>query len=231
MRSVAAFIAVAVAAVGACGDDPASSGGGAYVYSTTLKTGIATFYAADGSGSCSYDASPDDLDVVALDPDEYAASAACGACIHVTGPKGEVTVRVTDSCPGCENGHLDLSREAFAKIADPKAGRVSISYQSMPCEVDGNVVYHFKDGSSKYWTAIQVRNHRIPVAKLAYRKNGAYVDMKRANYNYFVASDGVGDQPSGLAVRITAVDGQTLEDTLPGKIPSDESVDGSGQFR
>lgn len=235
-RLVVVLASVVVLSV-ACGDDGASgsssgssgSGSGS-LYSTEQKTGIATFYDADGSGNCGFDKSPNDMDVVALNFPEYANSAACGSCIRVKGPSGEVTVRVVDSCPGCNAGHLDLSEQAFQKIAPLEKGRVDISYQTVACNVSGNVAYHFKDGSSKYWTAIQVRNHRLPVAKLAYQRDGAWVDMKREDYNYFVESKGVGDQPSGLRLRVIAADGQVIEDALPGAVPDNETVSGSKQF-
>lgn len=230
--------------VGACGEDDktsssssgssgtsASSGGSSgSLYSTEQKKGIATYYDADGSGNCSFDKSPNDMDVVALDFPEYASSAACGSCIHVKGPSGEVTVRVVDSCPGCNAGHLDLSEQAFAKIAALEKGRVDITYQTVACNVSGNVAFHFKDGSSKFWTAIQVRNHRIPVTKLEYQRDGAYVEMKREDYNYFVETKGVGDQPGGLRLRVTAADGQVIEDSLPGTVPDNQTVNGSKQF-
>ncbi|XP_047948866.1 putative EG45-like domain containing protein 1 [Salvia hispanica] len=38
-----------------------------------------------------------------------------------------VTVKIVDHCPGC-GGTLDLSKEAFATIADPVAGVVNIDY-------------------------------------------------------------------------------------------------------
>lgn len=197
-------------------------------YSTELQKGIATFYDADGSGNCSF-AKTGDLHVVALNFPEYAESAMCGACLEVTGPKGTTKVRVTDSCPPCAKNHLDLSKEAFLEIADEVQGRVSISYRTTPCGASGPIAYHFKDGSSKWWTAIQVRNHRLPVTKLEYQKSGAWVEMKRSDYNYFLEESGVGDTPSGLRVRVTAADGQTLEDTLPG-IEAEATVTGSGQF-
>ncbi|GMJ05395.1 hypothetical protein like AT4G30380 [Hibiscus trionum] len=41
---------------------------------------------------------------------------------------GSVVVRVVDYCPkGCQ-GTIDLSQEAFAKIADPRAGKIKIEY-------------------------------------------------------------------------------------------------------
>ena len=200
--------------------------------SASMREGIATFYDADGSGNCSFDKSPNDLDVVALAMPEYDDSAACGACLQVTGPKGEVTVRVTDSCPGCEGSgvNLDLSAQAFAKIAEPKDGRVKVSYRMVSCASSGNIAYHFKDGSSKWWTAIQVRNHRVPVKSLEYRKDGSWVAMKREHYNYFVESSGVGDQPSGLVMRVTSADGQVVEDTLPGEIQAERTITGTKQF-
>ncbi|OJY15631.1 MAG: hypothetical protein BGO98_23420 [Myxococcales bacterium 68-20] len=218
--------------LGASDTTSAKSGGGRAL-SSSPRQGVATFYDADGSGNCSFDASPGDLDVTAMAMPEYDASASCGGCLLVKGPKGEVTVRVTDSCPGCEGSgiNLDLSAQAFAKIADPKEGRIDVTYQAVACATAGNVAYHFKDGSSKYWTAIQIRNHRVPVAKVEYKKGDAWVAMKRADYNYFIEASGVGDQPNGLSLRVTATDGQVVEDTLAGGVQAEQTVSGTKQFQ
>lgn len=213
------------------GSSPSGRSSSGAPFSTEAKSGLITYYDADGGGSCGFDPSPGDLDVVALNGPEFAGSAACGACIRVTGPKGTVTVRVTDSCPDCDDNHLDLSRQAFAKVADPSAGRVTVSYQSVACDVTGPIAYHIKDGSSTYWTAIQIRNHKLPIAKLEYLKSGAYTEIPRLSYNYFVVESGVGAQPNGLAVRVTAADGQTLEDVLPGTIKADTTTQGKAQFK
>ena len=121
--------------------------------------------------------------------------------------------------------------QAFAKIADPKEGRIDVTYQAVACATAGNVAYHFKDGSSKYWTAIQIRNHRVPVAKVEYKKGDAWVAMKRADYNYFIEASGVGDQPNGLSLRVTATDGQVVEDTLAGGVQAEQTVSGTKQFQ
>lgn len=235
MRRSVGVVSICLLGFLACGDDATSPRGGGSGQAPSAppigdtQSGIATFYAADGTGNCSFDRSAD-LDVAALDTRSYAASAACGSCLRVRGPKGEVTVRVVDSCPDCDSPHVDLSREAFAKIADPAAGRVEVSMQAVPCEVTGNVAYRFKDGSSQYWTAIQVRNHRLPITKLEYRRDGAFVEMKRESYNYFVESAGVGPMLGGLIVRVTASDGQTLTDELP-RIAPEATFEGAAQFR
>src|ERR1035437_9876318 len=129
--------------VAACGSDGvASTPTGPAPAIGQSETGQATYYDATGAGSCSFDASPGDLDVAAMNHVEYANSAVCGACAHVVGPKGDVTVRVVDLCPECAQGALDLSAQAFAKIADPSAGRVPITWQVVACSVQGPIQYH-----------------------------------------------------------------------------------------
>ncbi|MGH7297776.1 MAG: expansin EXLX1 family cellulose-binding protein [Polyangiaceae bacterium] len=203
-----------------------SSGGGA----TTLgqpEQGVATYYAATGDGACGFGPSPGNLDVAAMDQPEWGGSAVCGECVAVTGPKGSVTVRIVDLCPECEAGHLDLSQQAFGQIADLSAGNVPITWQVVSCVVSGNVTYQIKDGSSQYWTAIQVRNSRLPVAKLEWLQSGAWTDVARADYDYFVVASGVG--PGSYQVRITSAQGATLQDTLP-PVQAGALVQGSGQF-
>ncbi len=146
----------------------------------------------------------------------------------MSGPLGSVTVRIVDLCPGCEQGHLDLSMEAFAQIADVAAGRVPITWQVVPCAVAGNVEHRYKEGSSQYWTAIQVRNHRLPVSALEVQLGGARQPVMRSDYNYFVDAAGVGTSGS-FAVRVTASDGQQLVDTLPPVQPALVAA-GAAQF-
>jgi expansin len=234
MRSTL-FFALAIVACGASstsggggGGGSSSSSGGSSGISSTPEQGVATYYAATGDGACSFGPSPNDLNVAAMDQPEWNGSAVCGECVAITGPNGSVTVRIVDLCPGCEQGHLDLSQQAFAQIADVSAGKVPITWKVVACNnVTGNVEYQIKDGSSQYWTAIQVRNSRLPVAKLEWLDNSTWTDVSRADYNYFVVSSGVGS--GSYQVRITSSTGDTLTDTLP-PVQANAVVQGSGQF-
>ena len=61
------------------------------------------------------------------------------------------------------------------------------------CDAEGPVSYKFKDGSNPYWTAVQVRNSRYPIAKLETSKDGAsFVEAQRQDYNYFLNGSGFG---------------------------------------
>ena len=98
----------------------------------TIYMGQATYYNADGTGACGFKATPNDLDVAALNGSQYKKSW-CGQCALVTGPKGMVKVRIVDLCPGCAFGGLDLSQQAFEAIASLSAGRVKITWHVIPC--------------------------------------------------------------------------------------------------
>jgi expansin (peptidoglycan-binding protein) len=194
-----------------------------------IHQGIATYYYATGAGACGFDASPGDLMVTAMNAEEYDNAAYCGAYLHVVGPKGEVTVRVVDLCPECKAGHLDLSQEAFAAIADLPQGRVNITWQLISPALNGPIAYHFKDGSNPWWMAVQIRNHRNPIAKFEYRNgSGQWVEIPRVSYNYFIQNSP--DPGSGpFTFRVTDWYGNTLTDT---NIPllDDDTVNGTGQF-
>ncbi len=98
----------------------------------TVYMGQATYYNADGTGACGFKATPNDLDVAALNGSQYKKSW-CGQCALVTGPRGTVKVRIVDLCPGCAFGGLDLSQQAFEAIAALSAGRVKITWHVVPC--------------------------------------------------------------------------------------------------
>jgi expansin (peptidoglycan-binding protein) len=192
-----------------------SGGGGAGSRSCApepKRDGEATFYTfADGTGNCGFDATPSDLLVGAMNHTDYANAAACGACAHLVGPSGEVTVRIVDQCPECPKGNIDLSPQAFDHIAQRAQGRVTISWQYVACAVQGPLRYRFKEGSSQYWTAVQVRNHTNAIAKFEYQKAGAFVEVARESYNYFVEASGMG--PGPYTFRVTDVYGGQVTDT------------------
>jgi expansin (peptidoglycan-binding protein) len=140
-----------------------------------------------------------------------------------------VTVRIVDLCPECKAGHLDLSREAFAQIADLYLGVVPITWQVISPDLVGSIAYHFKDGSNQWWTAVQIRNHRNPIAQVEYLNNvNQWVSVPRTSYNYFVQTNpGMGQGP--YSFRVTDSYGNVLIDN---GIPHIENgtIPGAAQF-
>ncbi|KAJ1726754.1 hypothetical protein LPJ61_004982 [Coemansia biformis] len=109
---------------------PVGGGGG------TFK-GQGTYY-TPGLGSCGKTNTDSDL-IAAINAPQYGVNAnpnnaeVCGKCALVTGPKGQVKVTITDRCPVCAHGDLDLSPTAFDKIGLQADGRISISWSFVPC--------------------------------------------------------------------------------------------------
>ncbi|MEI7769717.1 MAG: expansin EXLX1 family cellulose-binding protein [Chloroflexales bacterium] len=183
-----------------------------------LHSGQATYYnEADGTGNCAFDAIPGDLMVAAISHVDYSdpqPAAYCGAYVELTGPKGTITVRIVDKCPdiGCAAGHLDLSPSAFDMIADHNLGRVPITWRVVSPSLSGPIVYHFKDSNNPYWMAVQIRNHRNPIAKFEYQNSkGVWVSVDRVDYNYFVEPTYVG--PGPYTFRVTDSYGNVLVDS------------------
>lgn len=177
--------------------------------STSAKSGKATFYDLAGtSGNCSFETPADDL-YVALGPDQYAAGASCGAYLDVTGPKGTVRVKVFDSCPECDTGHLDLSRTAFKKIGSEVAGIIPITYKLVKNpSVPGPITVRIKEGASQYWFAARIDNHANLLSSVQVSSSGgSFKSAHREDYNYWLIDSGAGSGP--YKVKITDVYGTT----------------------
>ncbi|MFC8519777.1 expansin EXLX1 family cellulose-binding protein [Streptomyces sp. NPDC057257] len=170
--------------------------------------GVATFYDADGGGACLYDAGGDVM-TGAMNTADYEGSKACGAYVVVSAANGaSITVRITNECPGdCAPGQIDLSAQAFAKLAAPSAGRIPITWKLASPSGLGPLSIRYKTGSTQYWCGIQVIGHRNPLARLEVSSGGGWRSLKREDYNYFLSEDGAG---CGGAIRITDIYGQQL---------------------
>ncbi|WP_258023642.1 expansin EXLX1 family cellulose-binding protein [Streptomyces bambusae] len=175
---------------------------------TTYK-GVATAYAAgDGNGACLFGPS-DDLMIAAMNTTDYESSRACGAYVRVRAASGaSITVRITNECPlPCAPGQLDLSEQAFAKLADPELGRIPITWSLLSPHTSGTLSIRYKTGSSPHWCGIQVIDHRNPVARLEVRTTKGWQRLPRTDYNYFLSADGSG---CGSTMRITDIYGEQL---------------------
>jgi expansin len=168
-------------------------------------SGEATHYelASGGMGNCSYPSPPAGQLYVALSPSEYGGSAACGSYLQVTGPDGSVTAEVVDQCPECQAGHIDLSEQAFAKIAPLSAGLVPVSYRTIadpPLPAPLSMLV--KAGSSAYYLGVLPINTGNPLASVAVSQgSGGWQELSRTTYGYWLASSGAG--PGPFSVRLT----------------------------
>ncbi|MEM1007864.1 MAG: expansin EXLX1 family cellulose-binding protein [Myxococcota bacterium] len=176
-----------------------------------IRQGEATYYIANGIGNCSLPVR-DTQNVAALNTTDYASARWCGACARISGPKGDVIVKISDRCPGCGPGDIDLSSAAFAQIAELEQGRIDIRWQLVTCPPQGNLQYHYKEGSTQWWAAIQIRNHHVPLEEVWIQRKGQWIRLQRLKYGYYLSEDGVDTKP--FRIRVIGVNQKRIEEVI-----------------
>jgi expansin (peptidoglycan-binding protein) len=188
---------------------PGTSSSAGRIRGNVTYPGVATVYKAGvGDGACSYGPSSDMM-IAAMNTTDYETSKACGAHILVRAANGaSVTVRITNECPlPCAPGQLDLSEQAFAKLAPVSTGRIAITWSLVSPSSAGTISIRYKNGSSPYWCGVQAIGHRNPLARLEVSTGGGWRQLTRTDYNYFLSPDGSG---CGKAIRLTDIYGERL---------------------
>jgi hypothetical protein len=87
-----------------------------------------------------------------------------------------VLVRITDSCPECEEDHIDVQALAFQKIAKPEIGRIKIQYRRVECLIPGDLqvnVMDFIGGSGWLRLAVDDTGGRGAVKSVSVKGSGS----------------------------------------------------------
>lgn len=91
-------------------------------------SGRATFYdPSTGPGNCGRTYQKSDP-IVAMNTAQYAGGAHCFDWITITYQGKSVSAQITDSCPGCPWGAIDLSPGVFNQFASPDVGVIQVSW-------------------------------------------------------------------------------------------------------
>ncbi|MEF9915544.1 cysteine/serine endopeptidase inhibitor [Streptomyces sp. P5-A9] len=99
--------------------------------SAKSTTGKATWYDTAGKGACGTDINAATEDFVAVSHQLWTAAnpntdnLCDGMFVEVTYKGRAITVPLKDKCPSCSADHIDLSKSAFQKLADPSAGVIT----------------------------------------------------------------------------------------------------------
>jgi expansin (peptidoglycan-binding protein) len=174
------------------------------------RAGVAAFTDLTGGGACSFLGEPPDNLHVGLSTGEYDGASACGGYLDVVGPSGTVRVKITDHCPRCAAGVIDVTRKAFGMIADIAAGRVPVTYELVRNPpLDETISLRVKRGSSRWWMQIQALDHGNPLARFEIATDQGWRSLARTADNYWTVDDpGPGNGP--FTVRITDIYDQTV---------------------
>jgi hypothetical protein len=136
--------------------------------------GHAVFYdPGQAAGSCGLGPFPAGGRYASLPPRSYASGRACGSYLDVFGPRGTVRAEVVDVCTDCATGTVNLSRAAFARIADPRTGMVAVSYRTaLDPPLPGPLVLRISATARPGTLAVQVINHGNRLSSVAASRPG-----------------------------------------------------------
>lgn len=169
---------------------------------TTWFTGEGTQYggvAGSNGGNCGIYVEEEDFLHCAMNHTQYDSSYACGACVRVFGPLGEITVKVVDRCPECKPGDIDFSTQAFIQIAKLEDGRVPIKWQFVPCEEEENIKVKFEEGTSQFYFKAIFYDIKYRINQVEYqRSDGTWHNIHREMYNYYVENAGIDEDKSKI---------------------------------
>lgn len=167
--------------------------------------GKATHYGpASTGGNCSFPSVPKNKLTVAAGPDLYAAGAACGGYLDVTSGGHTIRVKITDKCPECGPGHLDLTDEAFRALAPLVRGIIPITYRVVTNPQPASTLsFRVKEGSSRYWLAVLVDGAGNRLRSVEIKTGSRWRALQRSDYGYWIAQNGLGTGP--FTVRVTDV--------------------------
>ena len=128
---------------------------------------------------------------------------------------------VNNRCPECSHGDIDLN------IAGD--GRWKARWYAVPCDVGGSKLNYKVVVGSQYWFSLVVSNTAVPIADVQAKIGGAFRSLRRSNNNQwaYYSEAGPWQTEMPLALRVTSVTGETVEDAMS----STSGGEGKVQFK
>ena len=118
---------------------------------------------------------------------------------------------------GDETGVDDIDVSPQVDSALGGGAKRTLTWQFVSCPTVHPIYYTFDDRgwSNTWYFRVWVRNARVPVAKVEYQLAGkGWASMNWQNDGAWEVDSR--DFSAGFSLRVTSIDGQTIEDAIPG---------------
>jgi expansin (peptidoglycan-binding protein) len=149
----------------------------------------------------------------AMNTEDYANGAVCGACVEASYNGRKVVLTIVDECPKstnpvCNKGHIDLSRKAIRQL-EPNGSLENlkgVSWRYVKCPANGNVKARIHPSQNANWQPVVIENGLFPLKTVTL--NG--VAAKRVGNNTGGNAWEAAGQKPPYAVRATDVNGNAI---------------------
>ena len=155
----------------------------------------------------------------AMNTEDYAGGAACGACVEASYNGRKVVITIVDECPKssnpvCNKGHIDLSRKAIRQL-EPNGGLENlngVSWHYVKCPASGNVKARIHPSQNANWQPLVIQNGLFPLQSVTL--NG--VNAKRVGNTSGGNAWEAPEQKPPYAVRASDVNGNAISFSAAG---------------
>ncbi len=139
----------------------------------------------------------------------------CDTCAELTA--NGVTLIAHVITYGDETGPNDIDVSPQARDALHGATNYTFTWRFVTCPTKNAIVYTFdgRDWSNYWYFRVWVRNARVPVANIEYKVGSkSWVAAEWQSDGAWQAANA--DFSEGFSLRVTSIEGASIEDTLPG---------------
>ena len=153
----------------------------------------------------------------------------CDACILITTATGRsIVARVVTYGATNEPGDIDVSPSVYDALNTDEYPR-NMTWQFAKCPETGTLRYEFQTEANPWWTSLWVRNPRVPLVSVEVRSasHSSFFTLRRETDGTLNDDGGFGE--GEFTLRLTALDGQVIDDTIPG-FTGGETLESDQQF-
>ena len=129
---------------------------------------------------------------LAINSKQYNNSLSCGKCVNIQYQNRNINGIITDICPECQHGDLDLFTETYNTLIQDIPDRKKGTWNFIPCPT--NIVSDFiqlrTDEINYYWLSLQPENYKCGISSIYIYQNNNWIEMERNDKNmmglYFI---------------------------------------------
>ena len=118
---------------------------------------------------------------LAINSQQYNNSLTCGKCINIQYNNRNINTIVTDICPECKYGDLDLFTDSYNTLIQESPGRKQATWNFIDCPNDiiNDFIQLRVDEINYYWLSIQPENFKCGIISIYIYQNNNWIQMNR----------------------------------------------------